>query len=63
MVSPLLGDAPKVTVRVRSGIVTLGGEPERHDMVPVALGLIADIDGVVAVLDKIGSRTPADTNG
>jgi len=53
MVTPLLGGPPGVTVGVRSGIVTLAGSPERADLVPVAVGLVADIDGVVAVNDKI----------
>jgi hypothetical protein len=33
--------------------------PGRPDLVPVALGLIADIDGVVTVLDKISPLAPA----
>ena len=57
VVAPLLGGPPQVTVRVRSGFVTLAGQPERPDLVPVALGLIADIDGVIAVLDKISPLT------
>ncbi|HXZ77867.1 MAG TPA: CBS domain-containing protein [Streptosporangiaceae bacterium] len=63
VVAPLLGTPPQVSVRVRSGIVTLSGQPERRDMVPVALGLIADIDGVVTVLDKISLPAPADSGG
>jgi CBS domain-containing protein len=57
-VRPLLGGAPDITVHVRSGIATLAGHPERADLVPVAVGLIADIDGVVAVNDRI-SAPPA----
>jgi len=52
-IKPLLGGQPDVTVTVRSGIATLAGHPERADLVPVAVGLIADIDGVVAVTDRI----------
>jgi CBS domain-containing protein len=63
VVAPLLGGPPQVTVRVRSGIVTLSGQPERRDLVPMALGLIADIDGVVTVLNKISLPTPADASG
>jgi len=58
VINPLLGGPPSVTVGVRSGIATLAGHPERGDLVPVAVGLIADIDGVVAVVDKI-SLEPA----
>jgi len=53
-IKPLLGGPPDVTVGVRSGIVTLAGHPEREDLVPVAVDLLADIDGVVAVTDRIG---------
>jgi CBS domain-containing protein len=59
VIAPLLGGPPQVTVRVRSGIVTVAGPPEHPDLVPVALGLIADIDGVVTVLDKISPLAPA----
>ena len=59
MIAPILGDLPEVTVRVRSGIVTVAGQSERPDLIPVALGLIADIDGVVTVLDKISPPAPA----
>jgi CBS domain-containing protein len=59
MITPLLGDPPEVAVRVRSGIVTVAGQTERTDLIPVALGLIADIDGVVTVLDKISPLAPA----
>jgi CBS domain-containing protein len=54
-VKPLLGGPPDVRISVRSGIATLTGHPERADLVPVAVGLIADIDGVVAVNDRIGA--------
>jgi len=53
-IKPLLGGPPDVTVSVRAGIATLAGHPDRHDLAPVAVGLIADIDGVVAVTDRIG---------
>jgi CBS-domain-containing membrane protein len=59
MITPLLGDPPEVTVRVQSGIVTVAGQTGRPDLIPVALGLIADIDGVVTVLDKISPLAPA----
>jgi CBS domain-containing protein len=59
VINPLLGGPPGVTVGVRSGIVTLAGHPERSDLVPVAVGLIADIDGVVAVVDKVSLQLSA----
>jgi CBS domain-containing protein len=58
-IKPLLGGEPDVTVHVRSGIATLTGHPERDDLVPVAVGLVADIDGVVAVTDRIGDPLAA----
>jgi hypothetical protein len=63
VVALLLGGLPQVTVRVRSGIVTISGQPERRDLVPVALGLTADIDGVVTVVDKISLPAPAGAQG
>ncbi|HUL24898.1 MAG TPA: CBS domain-containing protein [Streptosporangiaceae bacterium] len=59
VIYPLLGGPPGVTVGVRSGIATLAGHPERSDLVPVAVGLMADIDGVVAVVDKISLQPVA----
>jgi CBS-domain-containing membrane protein len=59
-INPMLGGEPGVAVGVRSGIVTLTGHPERADLVPVAVGLVADIDGVVAVVDKISLLESAD---
>jgi hypothetical protein len=44
------------------GVVVLTGQPgsaERHDLVPVAVRLIWDIDGVVDVVEKLGTTTPA----
>ena len=52
-------DPEDVIVAVRHGVVTLTGtmrpEPgDRHDLVPLALRLIWDIDGVVDVVNKLG---------
>ena len=52
----LLADPASVTVRVRNGIVTLAGHlgsAERHDLIPVAVRLTWDIDGVVDVVNKL----------
>jgi CBS domain-containing protein len=54
----LLTDPAAISVRVRGGVVTLAGQPastEQHDLIPVALRLIWDIDGVVDVVDKVGT--------
>jgi len=57
-------DPKEVVVAVRQGVVTLSGtmrsEPgERHDLIPLALHLIWDIDGVVDVVNRLGETKPA----
>ena len=57
-------DPKEVVVAVRQGVVTLSGtmrsEPgERHDLIPLALHLIWDIDGVVDVVNKLGETKAA----
>jgi len=54
----LLIDPAPITVRVRNGIVTLMGQPDTPDereLIPVAMRLTWDIDGVVDVVNKIGT--------
>lgn len=58
----LLPDSEAVTVRVRGGVVTLGGQPGADvdpGLVPVAVRLTWDIDGVVDVIDEIGAPAKA----
>jgi CBS domain-containing protein len=58
----LFADPASVSVTVHNGVVVLTGEPgvaERHDLIPVAIRLIWDIDGVVDVVEKLGTATPA----
>ena len=53
----LLIDPAPITVRVRNGIVTLTGQPstpDERELIPVAIRLTWDIDGVVDVVNKIG---------
>ena len=50
-----------VEVAVRNGVVTLSGQPElaaEEDLIPVAVRLAWDIDGVVDVVNKV-SAVPA----
>ena len=52
-------DPKDVTVKVRHGVITLTGtmQPEpgdSHDLIPLALRLIWDIDGVVDVVNRLG---------
>ena len=55
-------DPKDVTVKVRHGVITLTGtmQPEAgdsHDLIPLALRLIWDIDGVVDVVNRLGETT------
>jgi CBS domain-containing protein len=57
-------DPEDVIVTVRHGVVTLTGtmQPEsgdNHDLIPLALRLIWDIDGVVDVVNKLGEAKEA----
>jgi len=61
----LFADPATITVAVRRGVVTLLGQPgqqDHHDLIPVAIRLIWDIDGVVDVVDKLSSE-PAPAGG
>jgi len=61
----LFADPATVRVAVHGGVVTLLGEPgpqDHHDLIPVAIRLIRDIDGVVDVVDRLSTEaTPAAT--
>jgi CBS-domain-containing membrane protein len=46
-------DAGQVTVGVSDGVVTLDGALGDQDLIPVAVGLTAGVDGVVAVVNKL----------
>ena len=50
-----------IEVAVRNGVVTLTGQPELasdQDLVSVAMRLIWDADGVVDVVNKLGTKVP-----
>lgn len=54
----LFADPASVTVAVHGGVVILTGQPgsqDHHDLIPVAVRLIWDIDGVVDVIDKFSA--------
>ena len=59
----LPGGAAGIQVAVRNGVVTLTGQPElaaEEDLVPIAVRLASDVDGVVDVVDKVGAaQAPA----
>jgi CBS domain-containing protein len=55
----LLDEGEDITVTARDGLVTLSGTLARKDMIPVAVRLASDADGVVAVHDKLSSNVAA----
>ena len=60
-----IGDPKDVMLTVRHGVVTLTGSVEliadRHrELVPLALHMILDIDGVVDVVNRLGESLPAE---
>jgi CBS domain-containing protein len=59
-----VADPREITVTVRHGVVTLNGtmrpEPgDGHDLIPLALRLVWDIDGVVDVVNRLGETKEA----
>ena len=57
----LPGGPTGIEVAVRNGVVTLSGQPElaaEEDLIPVAVRLAWDVDGVVDVVNKV-SAVPA----
>ena len=62
----LLAEPGEASVSVRDGIVTLTGtlDPKagpHGDLIPVAIKLMWDVDGVVDVVDRLGMEQPPDT--
>jgi CBS domain-containing protein len=55
----LLDEDEEITVTARDGLVTLSGTVARKDMIPVAVRVASDVDGVVAVHDKLSGSVPA----
>jgi CBS-domain-containing membrane protein len=55
----LLDEGEDITVTVRDGVVTLSGTLARKEMIPVAVRVASEADGVVAVHDKLSSSVPA----
>ena len=59
----LFAEPTSVSASVVKGVVVLTGRPteaERHDLIPVAVRLIWDIDGVVDVVEKLDAPAPAE---
>jgi len=62
----LFADPATITVAVHGGVVTLLGQPgeqDHDDLIPVAIRLIWDIDGVVDVVDKLSAEPAPAGNG
>ena len=55
----LLDEGEDITVTARDGVVTLSGTLASKDMIPLAVRLASDADGVVAVHDKLSSSVAA----
>ena len=55
----LLDEGEDITISVRDGVVTLSGTLARKEMIPVAVRVASEADGVVAVHDKLSSSVPA----
>jgi len=54
----LPGGASGIQVAVRNGVVTLTGQPElaaEEDLIPIAVRLAWDVEGVVDVVDRVGA--------
>ena len=59
----LLEDPRSVTVGVRDGVVTLQGNLREPELIPAAVRLAADVDGVVSVVDELTSGAAEPTPG
>lgn len=43
-----------ISISVQDGVVTLDGQLERRSEIPIAVHMTREVDGVVAVVDKLG---------
>jgi len=59
----LLEDPQSVTVQVRDGVVTLRGSMSKPELIPAAVRLAGDVDGVVSVADELTSRPEGSAPG
>jgi CBS domain-containing protein len=62
----LLAEPGEAEVAVRDGIVTLTGTLDpttgpHGDLIPVAVQLMWDVDGVVDIIDRLGAEPPAES--
>jgi CBS-domain-containing membrane protein len=59
----LLEDPHSVMVQVRDGVVTLRGSLGEPELIPAAVRLASDVDGVVAVVDELTSGPAEQASG
>jgi CBS-domain-containing membrane protein len=59
----LLEDPQSVTVQVRDGLVTLRGSLREPELVPAAVRLASDVDGVVSVTNELTSGAEERASG
>jgi CBS domain-containing protein len=59
----LLEDPDSVQVQVRDGVVTLRGSLREPELIPAAVRLASDVDGVVAVVDELTSGPAEQASG
>jgi CBS domain-containing protein len=59
----LLEDPDTVTVQVRDGVVTLRGSLREPELIPAAVRLASDVDGVVAVVEELASGPAEPASG
>jgi CBS domain-containing protein len=50
-------DPDTIAVGVRDGVVTLAGRLERSSLIPIVVGLVRGLDGVVEVVDRLSFET------
>ena len=53
-------DPREFTVTVDQGIVTVRGEVERSSTIPILVGIIRSVPGVIDVIERVSSRLDDD---
>ena len=60
LVGTMWMDPGDFTVAVDEGIVTIHGEVERHSTVPILIGMIRSVPGVIDVIERVSARIEDD---
>jgi len=56
LIPALMLEAPEMKVDVRWNVVTLAGELDRRSDVEILTRMVAELDGVVGVVDRLSFR-------